>query len=245
MVIYKTTNLVNLKIYVGKDSKNDPNYFGSGLYLERAIKKYGKKNFKKEILERCLTLEQLNDREKYWIKILNSNNRKVGYNLTDGGDGGDTTKQHPKRKELHAKFMVGGRRFWKSPEGKRLHAKLLKKRWADPKFRNQMVDLMSNRKITWKDKISDGLKEYWKTASRSVSEETKKKLSEASKGRELVILSNDIKNRILELYKTIGCCRIRAILKEEFDIDVSRYVINRVLKTSGIYRKYQKGLNEN
>lgn len=50
IVIYKTTNLINNKIYVGKDSHNDSNYFGSGTILVKAIKKYGKENFKKEIL---------------------------------------------------------------------------------------------------------------------------------------------------------------------------------------------------
>lgn len=51
MVIYKTTNLVNEKFYVGKDIKNNPNYLGSGLILKNAINKYGIENFKKEILE--------------------------------------------------------------------------------------------------------------------------------------------------------------------------------------------------
>lgn len=87
MIIYKITNLKNNKIYVGQDTKNNPKYYGSGTYLKRAIKKYGKRNFKKEILERCKTTEELNQVEKHWIKKLNSKNKKIGYNLTDGGDG--------------------------------------------------------------------------------------------------------------------------------------------------------------
>lgn len=47
MVIYKTTNLINGKIYIGQDSKDRPNYYGSGKLIHRAIKKYGKENFKK------------------------------------------------------------------------------------------------------------------------------------------------------------------------------------------------------
>lgn len=88
MVIYKTTNLVNGKFYVGKDAKNKKSYLGSGNVLRQAIEKYGKENFKKEILEICTTLQQLSDREKYWIKKLNA--IKLGYNLTEGGTGGDT-----------------------------------------------------------------------------------------------------------------------------------------------------------
>ena len=47
MIIYKTTNLVNKKIYIGQDSKNNPEYLGSGAIVKKAIKKYGKENFKK------------------------------------------------------------------------------------------------------------------------------------------------------------------------------------------------------
>lgn len=88
MIIYKTTNLVNGKFYVGKDVDNDSSYFGSGKILKHAIKKYGKHNFKKEILEVCSSLDELNDREKFWISELNA--IENGYNLTEGGTGGDT-----------------------------------------------------------------------------------------------------------------------------------------------------------
>ena len=51
MRIYIVTNLINNKIYIGKESRNRNNYFGSGLLINRAIEKYGIINFKKEILE--------------------------------------------------------------------------------------------------------------------------------------------------------------------------------------------------
>ena len=44
MIIYQTTNLLNGKIYVGQDAKDNPNYYGSGIILERSIKKYGISN---------------------------------------------------------------------------------------------------------------------------------------------------------------------------------------------------------
>jgi len=88
MVIYKTTNLVNGKFYIGKDAKNKKSYFGSGRVLKQAIKKYGKENFKKETLEVCTDLKNLDEREIYWIDKYNA--VEVGYNLTEGGTGGDT-----------------------------------------------------------------------------------------------------------------------------------------------------------
>lgn len=89
MVVYKTTNITNGKIYVGKDVKNNPEYLGSGLILKNAITKHGKENFVKEVLETCFTHSELNEREKYWIKQLNSTDKNVGYNISPGGYGGN------------------------------------------------------------------------------------------------------------------------------------------------------------
>lgn len=87
MVIYKTTNLINGKIYIGQDSKNNPKYLGSGIALNNAIKKYGKENFKKEILEHCVNKKDMDEKEKHWITELNARDKNVGYNITKGGDG--------------------------------------------------------------------------------------------------------------------------------------------------------------
>ncbi len=96
MVIYKTTNLVNGKFYIGQDSNNNSDYLGSGLRLKRSIKKYGKDNFVKEILEFCETKDELNIRERYWISELNA--KEDGYNIADGGHGGNTYTEETKRR---------------------------------------------------------------------------------------------------------------------------------------------------
>jgi group I intron endonuclease len=90
VVVYCTINIINGKIYVGKDSKNNKYYLGSGSILKKAINKYGKENFKKFILEECYSIEDLNNKEKFWIEKLKSKDHKIGYNLSDGGDGGQT-----------------------------------------------------------------------------------------------------------------------------------------------------------
>jgi group I intron endonuclease len=87
MIIYKTTNLVNGKFYIGQDSNNDPNYLGSGLLINKAIKKYGKNNFLKEVLENCNSKEELDEKEKFWISNLSATT--IGYNISFGGTGGD------------------------------------------------------------------------------------------------------------------------------------------------------------
>jgi group I intron endonuclease len=87
LYIYKITNILNGKIYVGKHSCNkiDNNYFGSGIAIKKAIKKYGKHNFKKEILCVCKTEHQQNKKEIFWIKKLKT--YVLGYNMTIGGEG--------------------------------------------------------------------------------------------------------------------------------------------------------------
>lgn len=89
--IYKTTNLLNGKFYIGKHRKSefDPKYFGSGVLIQRALKKEGKKNFLCEVLEWCETSEVLNERERFWVEELNARDPAIGYNLCAGGMGGE------------------------------------------------------------------------------------------------------------------------------------------------------------
>ena len=88
MQIYKTTNLINGKIYIGQDSKISPTYFGSGTFYKKAEAKHGKENFIKEILEDGIdSYEELDDREIYWIAFYNATERSIGYNVHPGGRG--------------------------------------------------------------------------------------------------------------------------------------------------------------
>lgn len=87
--VYKTTNLINGKIYIGQHHSEifDNNYLGSGKLIRRAFKKYGISNFKCDVVEWCETKEQLIDREIYWIHRYNSQDKTIGYNISNGGDG--------------------------------------------------------------------------------------------------------------------------------------------------------------
>lgn len=86
--IYKITNLTNNKIYIGKAKYNNPSYLGSGLKIVNAIKKYGKTNFVKTIIEECNDSE-VNSREIFWIQHYDSTNNVFGYNISRGGNGGN------------------------------------------------------------------------------------------------------------------------------------------------------------
>jgi group I intron endonuclease len=96
-VIYKTINLCNGKFYVGRDKHDNPKYFGSGILINQAIKKYGIENFRKEILEVCEN-DDLDIKEKFWIKKLNAQNLEIGYNIADGGHNDFTMNDYVKEK---------------------------------------------------------------------------------------------------------------------------------------------------
>jgi hypothetical protein len=85
--IYKITNTINGKYYIGKHQTFDlqDGYMGSGKYLKRAMDKYGIENFTKEILHIFKTEKEMNDKEKELVVISEET-----YNLNEGGTGGFT-----------------------------------------------------------------------------------------------------------------------------------------------------------
>jgi predicted GIY-YIG superfamily endonuclease len=96
MVIYKITNKLNGKVYIGQTTQPLKRRWRNHCEtkkgaMDSAIAKYGKENFDIEIIDIAETLEELNEKEKYWIKEYDSLAPK-GYNLTYGGNNG---KRHP------------------------------------------------------------------------------------------------------------------------------------------------------
>lgn len=84
--IYITTNLVNGKQYIGQHyGKLDDKYIGSGSLLKKAIEKYGKDNFKKDILEICDSYDTMNEAERKWINFYDAVNNEKFYNIAEGG----------------------------------------------------------------------------------------------------------------------------------------------------------------
>ena len=83
--IYKITNKINNKFYIGMHKTNhlDDGYMGSGKILRSAIKKYGIESFSKEILHIFDNEEDMRNKEKELV-VLN----EMSYNLCEGGKGG-------------------------------------------------------------------------------------------------------------------------------------------------------------
>ena len=109
--IYKITNNVNGKVYIGQTIKttrvrltehkyiaNHPKYDHRSI-LHSAMRKYGCDNFTIETIQEC-SEDQLNELEKYWIEQYDS--FKNGYNCTLGGDGGNKRARYFAAKREYA-----------------------------------------------------------------------------------------------------------------------------------------------
>ena len=89
--IYETTCIPTGKKYIGMHKWSQdtihPNYVGSGQLLIKAIRKYGFNNFSCRLIESCNSLEELNEKEIYWIKYYNAVEDENYYNIANGGEG--------------------------------------------------------------------------------------------------------------------------------------------------------------
>jgi len=100
-IVYKTTNLLNNKIYIGLHETEDINdsYLGSGILLKKAIKKYGASNFKKEILFVYDNKTDMINKEKELVSEAFIARRDT-YNMSKGGFGMSTLPEDVKTKAI-------------------------------------------------------------------------------------------------------------------------------------------------
>lgn len=113
MIIYKTCNRVNDKIYIGKSINEEPGYLGSGVFIKRAIKYHGVDNFDKEIISRANDVSTLNYLEKFFISVYSSQDKAIGYNISNGGDGGSIIEKMDNREEIY-KRRAKSLKLWNS-----------------------------------------------------------------------------------------------------------------------------------
>lgn len=119
MEIYKVTNKINGKIYIGKtihtmkarrDSHISKSFSSkcSKIYFHRAIRKYGVNNFVWKVLETGINNEKILDKKEcYYIQLLKANKREYGYNLTSGGDGISGWHHYPETLKKISAFHKG------------------------------------------------------------------------------------------------------------------------------------------
>lgn len=135
--IYKTTCLINNKIYIGQTTKNkEIKYFGSGIKIYKAIRKYGQENFKREILKFVNNQNELNKWEQIYILKFNSTNDSIGYNIENKSFGKGRASKETCMKirlsHLGNKYSLG---IKKSEETKRNMSIAHKNRSIESNFR--------------------------------------------------------------------------------------------------------------
>ena len=162
--IYLTINTVNGKQYIGKHSgEPDDPYLGSGSLLKRAIRKYGKDKFVREILAITEDQEGLDLLEKHYIEKYNAINNTNFYNLTEGGTGGDTLKfltesQRAKRSQkIKDQIATRDREAWS-----KIQSDNLKRVRKDPTIEAKRIETL---KSTHKKKSRKQIKEEYATRS--------------------------------------------------------------------------------
>lgn len=142
--IYRTTNKINGKKYIGRHEATEfePNkYIGSGTILLKAIDKYGKENFECELIESCETVQELAEREKYWINFYDATHDPNYYNLSEGGSGACG--------EVFSKIV---KECWKDPEYRRKHVEGSIRKWKDEQYKQKHHDGSAKNAHIWTQK---------------------------------------------------------------------------------------------
>lgn len=214
--IYKITCIPNGKVYIGQ-TNNKKRRLGEHKselrgnrhhcqYMQNAFNKYGEDNFSFEIIEEC-KMEDADDRERHWIKLYKSNDKKHGFNSESGGHKNKTLSDEHKMK-ISAKVkgdknpMYGVSRTGKEAPfyGKHLskEAKLILSKKAKERYATHSVYINSEEAILKRSISNTGKKRSEKFRERmsaiasertgdknpfygkSHSEETKRKISIAN-----------------------------------------------------------------
>lgn len=185
--VYKTTNMVNNKTYIGIHQTEDEgdNYLGSGLALKRAVKKYGKENFTREIISYHKSFDELLEVES---EIVNEDwiRDKSNYNMKTGGQSAgilsdesklkisETLKDKYKSGELLPRYVVP---YIATNEQKKRISETLKKRYENQEHHLIGVKPWNKGKVgvqvPWNKGVSTG----------PMSDEQKKEISESLKER--------------------------------------------------------------
>lgn len=176
--VYKTTNLINGKIYVGqKKGKLKLSYYGSGTLLKRAVAKYGRDKFSCELVCYAYSYDELNSLEAYWISTLDAINS--GYNLEEGG-------KHPKVTEAtKLKISKANKGLKRTPERieemRRESTGRVHTQETKDKIRSKITGI--KRSESTKKLISQTSKGRISRRGKTQTEEAKIKIGLASKGR--------------------------------------------------------------
>lgn len=206
--IYCIERIKTNKKYIGQHigSIND-NYWGSGVAITQALKKYGKGEFKKYVLEYC-SIEDLNEREIYWIKFYNTFLGE-GYNRDNGGKSNSgfwANLDEVSKKEIHQKRLNNRPGDFKercliafqSRDNKVIGDKLKGRKYS-PQTIEKMSKAALGREVSkeTRDKISKG------KLGKTLTPEQCKNISDATKGKPKSFRTEEHKQKLRKPVKQL------------------------------------------
>ena len=184
-IIYKATNLINGKVYIGQTIRSLEDRIiahyhrrNDGTYFHNALNKYEKEDFSWEIIDYADSLEELDNKEIYWIDYYGSfNDKNKGYNSTSGGESSKRLSDETKEKigNAHKGKII-------SEDHKQKLREALLGRYVSEETRKKRSISLSGEKNPMYGKHH--------------SEQTKQKLREASTGREVTQKMRETTSRV-------------------------------------------------
>ena len=238
--IYKISNIITGDCYIGKSKDvfnrigqhksllkyNNHKYRNGDLsILQKAWNKYGEDSFKFEMIETC-SVDELDDREKYWIDYYQCNCSKTrhGYNVTDGGEGAYGNKNVIGRIHIH---------------NGEIHKMIYPEEFEE--YEKQGFVKGMPQELTEKFVKNRNVKcgeEHW-AFGKKYSDEHKRKISEANKGKpswikgkhwdeehkEMLRISSTGKNHTEESKRKISESKQKAVVQyDKNEKKISEYV---------------------
>lgn len=193
--IYLSTCLIDNKVYVGKHERSsfDKNYYGGGINQRKWLNKYGKENFKIEVIQWCYSRKELSDAEKYWEAYYRN---QVGddmiLNIATGGISGDKFIHNPRHQEYRNKLRDAIIEQDRKGEN---HPFYGKHHTSEAKKRISIAQQGKTMSIESRKKISESKKGH------IVTQDTRNKISSTLTGhKQTKQAKHNIRNSIIKLY---------------------------------------------
>lgn len=249
--VYVITNSLNNKKYVGQSVNVEKRWYThknnskkselSNIYLYNSMNKYGIENFKFEVIEKDILISDVNEREMYWIKELNTL-KPNGYNLTEGGEGtkgyimSEKTKSliSEKRKEWYNSLSEDEKEEFKSRLSQGGDLQKMNegsKRWRENSTEEEMNAFYKRVVETKKEKGYDFYNFSFGKMNEEEKNEMYEKISKNNPRSKSVIMMN-IDGEFIKEFHSIG--EASRYLNKEYNTPLhSKVRIRKVLDTNG------------